>query len=91
MAGKRTKVILFRVASHLSEPIKYDWLLEQRIVNGPIQTIRRISDDSFKKISVNSDSVVAFMPIKPIYAAKLIKGKKMIPTLFKTLPLPTII
>lgn len=50
MAEKRTKVILFRVASHLSEPIKYDWLLEQRIVNGPIQTIRRISDDSFKKI-----------------------------------------
>ena len=44
-----------------------------------------------KKLSVNNDSVVAFMPIKPIYAAKLIKGKKMIPTLFKTLPLPTII
>ena len=29
-----------------------------------------------KKLSVNSDSVVAFMPIKPIYAAKLIKGEK---------------
>ena len=50
MAEKRTKVILFRLASHLSESIKYDWLLEQRIVNGPIQTIQRISDDSFKKI-----------------------------------------
>ena len=29
-----------------------------------------------KKLSVNNDSVVAFMPIKPIYAEKLIKGEK---------------
>ena len=29
-----------------------------------------------KKLSANNDSVVAFMPIKPIYAEKLIKGEK---------------
>ncbi|MBA4369896.1 MAG: N-acetyltransferase [Desulfobacterium sp.] len=50
MAEKRTKVILFRLSMHLRHPIKYDWLLKERIVNGAIQTIRKISNDSFEKI-----------------------------------------
>jgi len=50
MAEKKTKVILFRLAMHLTNPIKYDWLIEEKVVNGPIQTIRKISNDSFEKI-----------------------------------------
>ena len=50
MAKKKTKVILFRLSTHLSKPIKYNWMLQKGVVNGPIQTIRRISDVSFKKI-----------------------------------------
>lgn len=51
MAIKQTKVILFRIAQHLSEPISFDWLKKQGIVNGNIQTIRNISNESFKKIA----------------------------------------
>lgn len=50
MAKKKTKVILFRLADHLSEPVRYDWLKKQEVVNGPIQTIRRISDESFQRV-----------------------------------------
>ena len=50
MAKKKTKVVLFRLASHLPKTIKYKSLLKEKIVNGPIQTIRWISDEAFKKI-----------------------------------------
>jgi predicted nuclease of predicted toxin-antitoxin system len=50
MAEKKTTVILFRLAKHLANRVDYYWLLREGIVNGPIQTIRKISNDSFKKI-----------------------------------------
>ena len=50
MAHKKTKVILFRIAKHISAPIDHHWLLENDVIVGPIQTIRRISDESFRKI-----------------------------------------
>ena len=50
MAEKKTKVILFRLATHLQNVIPYNWLSEQGVVNGQIQTIRKISDESFRKI-----------------------------------------
>ncbi|WP_447985585.1 GNAT family N-acetyltransferase [Nitrospira sp. Nam74] len=50
MAGRKTKVILFRLAVHLPIAIPYSWLKDQGVVNGPIQTIRGITHDSFKKI-----------------------------------------
>ena len=50
MAHKKTKVILFRIAKHLSAPIDHHWLLENDVIVGQIQTIRRISDESFRKI-----------------------------------------
>ena len=50
MAEKKTKVILFRLAKHLSNPLRYSWLIENKVVNGPIQTIRKIPDSRFNKI-----------------------------------------
>jgi len=50
MAKKKTKVILFRLVTHLSKSLSYKWLLEEGVVNGIIFTIRRISDESFEKI-----------------------------------------
>jgi predicted nucleic acid-binding protein len=50
MAEKKTKVILFRLATHLQNFIPYSWLSGQGVVNGQIQTIRKISDEAFRKI-----------------------------------------
>lgn len=51
MAEKKTKVILFRLAIHFHNAIPYKWLLEQGVINGQIQTIRKISDESFRRIA----------------------------------------
>ncbi len=50
MAKKKTKVILFRLVQHLSGPIPFNWLKKKGVVKGPIQTIRRIKDESFIEI-----------------------------------------
>jgi len=50
MAEKRTKVILFRSALHFKQPITYKWLTKEGVINGQIQTIRKISDTSFRQI-----------------------------------------
>lgn len=50
LATKKTKVILFRKALHLPQPIHYNWLLKNGVVKGQIQSIRRILDESFNKI-----------------------------------------
>ena len=42
MARKQTKILLFRIALHLPENIRFKWLTEHEIVKGNIQTIRRI-------------------------------------------------
>jgi hypothetical protein len=45
-----TKVMLFRVAVHFTAPISYSNLLKEGIVMGPIQSITKISDDSFSRL-----------------------------------------
>lgn len=50
MSEKPTKIILFRLAAHFQRDITYEWLLDEEVVHGPIQTIREISDESFRKI-----------------------------------------
>ena len=47
---KKTKVILFRLVQHLSDPISIKWLEKNGLVKGPIQTIRKIKDESFVEI-----------------------------------------
>jgi GNAT superfamily N-acetyltransferase len=50
MAERLTKVILFRLVEHLPHSVSYDRLLGEGIVSGPIQSIRQISDESFRKV-----------------------------------------
>ena len=50
MAEKKTKVILFRLATHFQDFIPYSWLSGQGVVNGQIRTIRKISDEAFRKV-----------------------------------------
>jgi len=50
MAEKRTKIILFRLAMHFEQPVTYQWLQSEGVINGQIQTIRKISDVSFRRI-----------------------------------------
>lgn len=50
MAKSPTKVILFRLVGHLPNPVTYDQLLHERVVSGPIQSIQKITDESFSKV-----------------------------------------
>jgi hypothetical protein len=50
LARKPTKVMLFRLAHHFSNPITYDSLERKQVVNGNIQTIRKINETSFRAI-----------------------------------------
>jgi len=50
MAESSTKVILFRLIEHLPDQVSYDWLRQNRVVRGYIQSIRTINDDSFSRI-----------------------------------------
>jgi hypothetical protein len=50
MATKETRVILFRLIRHLKYPIPYSNLQSKCLIQGPFQSIRKISDDQFKKI-----------------------------------------
>ena len=50
MATTPTKVMLFRLAEHFSQPISYASLIQEKIVSGPIQSITKISDDSFSRL-----------------------------------------
>jgi hypothetical protein len=51
MARKQTKILLFRIALHLPGNIRFRWLKEHEIVKGNIQTIRKITNGSFKKLA----------------------------------------
>lgn len=55
MAKRPTKVILFRLVKHLHKPVKYSRLQHEHIVSGPIQSIRKITDESFSKILAAAD------------------------------------
>lgn len=50
MANSDTRVILFRLIRHLKIPLKSSLLESNCGIKGPIQSIRKINDDQFKKI-----------------------------------------
>lgn len=50
MARTPTKVMLFRLACHFQSSIPYSALTQEGIASGPIQSITKISDDSFSRI-----------------------------------------
>ena len=50
MARKPTKVMLFRLFKHFVHPPSFDWLIQNRVVNGNIQTIREIDDDAYQRL-----------------------------------------
>lgn len=50
MASSLTKVILFRLVEHLPSPVSFDQLLSRAVVRGPIQSILRLSDESFSRV-----------------------------------------
>jgi GNAT superfamily N-acetyltransferase len=55
MAKRPTKVILFRLVKHLSKPVSYDRLKRECVVSGPIQSIRKITDESFSRVLAAAD------------------------------------
>lgn len=50
MARKPTKVMLFRLVKHFVHPPSFDWLTQNRVVSGNIQTIREIDDDAYQRL-----------------------------------------
>ena len=50
MAQTETKVMLFRLICHLENSVSYAELQRLRVVQGPIQSIVKISDESFSRI-----------------------------------------
>ncbi|HXT00079.1 MAG TPA: N-acetyltransferase, partial [Elusimicrobiota bacterium] len=48
MARKPTKVLLFRLATHLAAPVGRDVLAQGGGVKGSVQSIRRITDECFE-------------------------------------------
>jgi hypothetical protein len=76
MAQKPTKVILFRMIKHFSRPIPYTWLIENGVVNGYIQTIQRISDEGYRRVSKMLSDDVALLSIKPNFAQAILDGDK---------------
>lgn len=49
MATAPTKVILFRLVEHLPNPVSYATLQTECGLKGPFQSIRKISDEQFRK------------------------------------------
>nr|WP_240988742.1 GNAT family N-acetyltransferase [Cupriavidus taiwanensis] len=50
LAKKPTKVILFRLVGHLHTPVRYEQLIRDGVVTGPIQSISKVSDVSFSRV-----------------------------------------
>lgn len=50
MARTETKVMLFRLIRHFESPVSYVNLRRLRVVRGPIQSVIRVSDESFSRI-----------------------------------------
>lgn len=50
MAERLTKVIFFRLVEHFPRSVRYDRLLGEGVVSGPIQSIRQISDELFLRV-----------------------------------------
>lgn len=53
MANKPTRVMLFRLVRHLSNPLPQTWLEQQGILKGPPQSITRIENDNFERVLSN--------------------------------------
>ena len=51
MAARPVRVIMFRLAMHLSNGPDYEELIQRGIISGPIQSIRRLSIHEFKQIT----------------------------------------
>ncbi len=51
MAEKPTKVLTFRLVKHFTTPITFVWLKENGIVNGNIQSIQKIDEAGYRKLS----------------------------------------
>ncbi|MFO1305612.1 MAG: GNAT family N-acetyltransferase [Burkholderiales bacterium] len=56
LARQPTKVILFRLIRHFSNPISYEQMLGDSILSGPIQSIRKVDDVAFSSIIAKSGS-----------------------------------
>ncbi len=56
MTEKKTKVILFRQVMHFENKVSFQWMKDNDIVRGSIQSITRISDTSFERIMDAKDS-----------------------------------
>jgi hypothetical protein len=50
MAEKETRVMLFRLVRHFTNPPSHGWLKDNEVVSGNIQSIREITDEGFRKI-----------------------------------------
>lgn len=50
MAQSETKVMLFRLICHFDPPLGYATLKRLRVIKGPIQSITKISNESFSRI-----------------------------------------
>jgi GNAT superfamily N-acetyltransferase len=50
LAQKPTKIILFRLIGHMTIAVPYGKLMQDGIVTGPIQSIRKVSDASFSRV-----------------------------------------
>ncbi|MBU0622895.1 MAG: N-acetyltransferase [Gammaproteobacteria bacterium] len=50
MAHKPTKVMLFRLVKHFTNPPSFAWIEENQILKGNIQTIREIDDNAYQKL-----------------------------------------
>jgi hypothetical protein len=55
MARKPTKVMLFRLVRHFNSPPTHDWLLNNHVVNGNIQTIRALGAEAYRTIIDHAD------------------------------------
>ena len=50
LSQKPTKVMLFRLVRHLSNPVSHEWLQSQGVVRGNIQSIRSIGHQQFETV-----------------------------------------
>jgi hypothetical protein len=50
IAAKPTKVMLFRLVRHLRHPPSLEWMRQNHIINGNIQSIREINDYAYQKL-----------------------------------------
>jgi hypothetical protein len=55
LCEKPVKIMLFRLIQHFDKPKTFEWLVQNRVVRGNIQTIQKISDTSFREV-LNDDA-----------------------------------